>query len=120
MRKLLALNDMATAKKQYKDMRLKCGKPESSFAYLFDKALQAVGCKSLAYHSGDLEGHLAQQVMKNLETLFNELKTAAKNSRDDSIKFSYRGGNQQQVGQVQYHVYTSWVIIFFTSTDSSD
>jgi hypothetical protein len=45
MRKLLALNDMATAKKQYKDMRLKCGKPESSFAYLFDKALQAVGAR---------------------------------------------------------------------------
>jgi hypothetical protein len=60
-RKSTASNDLATAKKRYKEMRSKRGKPESSFAYLLDKALQAVGAKRPAYHGGDLEGNSARR-----------------------------------------------------------
>ena len=76
------------AKKQYKDMGSKHGKPESSFAYLLDKALQVAGAKRPACHGGDLEGNSARCVMENSDKLFEQVKIAAKNSRDNNSNLS--------------------------------
>jgi hypothetical protein len=78
------------ARKEYNKMRSKRGKPDTSFAYILDKALEKVGAKRGSYHGGDLQGNSARTVMENSDSLFDayELEKTITDLMDDECELT--------------------------------
>ena len=113
-----AKSKQTAARKKYSKMRSKRGKPDSSFAYILDKALELVGAKRGSYHGGDLQGNSSRTVMENSDDLFDELEKSIKDLTDGQM-YTYSAGDFKHNERVQTNVHSSWVCIFSSPTDSS-